>query len=378
MSKSGHDTVVLEPTENEFFTLPSRYYTDADVFELEKRAIFGRTWQFACHTSEIPSPGDYLTVDLLDEQLVFIRGDDQTIRGFHNVCRHRAHRLLGGRGSAKDIVCPYHAWRYARDGGLQHARNTERVPCFDARSHSLVPVKTEIFVDFVMYNLDQSAASFVSLVPGLCEEIQAAAPWLPTLIVDQGAAGFTSRVPMACNWKVLVDNCVECYHCTPAHQAFVDLVTIDEYKITLHERHTSHTAATERPDNVAYKWQHGEHDPRFFFWHVWPNLTFGIFPGSPNFGVFQATPIDHQTTNPYGIRMRLAGDESEHEQQRRNYVDNVLWPEDLNICESIQRGLKSSSYDQGLLLAQPPHGGNNEGVCHHFQKITLETLRQHG
>jgi len=74
--------------------------------------------------------------------------------------------------------------------------------------------------------------------------------------------------------------------------------------------------------------------------------------------------------------MRAKGDESDHDRRRREYVDDILWPEDLGICESVQRGLKSRSYDQGTLIAQPPHGGHNEGVCHLFQRLTLEALRE--
>ena len=368
--------VQLEPRNDEFLTLPSRYYTDKDIFAAEKEAIFARAWQFAGHTSELPEPGDFITVDLIDEQLFFIRGDDGEIRGFHNVCRHRAHRLLENRGTTGDIICPYHAWRYGRDGELKHARNSERVPCFDSAAFSLASIKVELFAGCIMYNLDREAGSFNDEVPGLADEIRTAAPWLDDLIVDHAATGFTGGKAMACNWKVLVDNCVECYHCSTCHKDFVDLVSLDEYRITLHAKHSSHTTFTAKQDNAAYHWSPGEHDPRFFFWHVWPNITFGIFPGSPNFSVFNAVPIDVATTSPRGIRMRAKGDESDHDRRRREYVDDILWPEDLGICESVQRGLKSRSYDQGTLIAQPPHGGHNEGVCHLFQRLTLEALRE--
>ena len=374
MSATRIDEVQLEPQAEQYLTLPARYYTDSHLFEIEKEAIFAKAWQFAGHVSQLPEAGDFITLDAIDEQLLFIRDDDGVIRGFHNVCRHRAHRLLDGAGHSEDIVCPYHAWRYSRNGELKHARNSERVACFDRSAFSLAPVRVEIFVGCIFYNLDLQAEAFASLVPGLADEVGAAAPWMEDLVIDESAAGFTSAVPMACNWKVLVDNCVECYHCTPSHQDFVDLVVIDEYRITLHEHHSSHTAITTKPSNAAYNWSREAHDPRFFFWHVWPNITLGIFPGAPNFSVFNASPIDVETTKPWGIRMRSKGAESEHDRQRREYVDNVLWPEDLSICESVQRGLRSRSYDQGMLIAQPPHGGHNEGVCHLFQRLTLDAL----
>ena len=376
MSVTALLDVQLEPRSNWYRTLPAEYYTDPEIFTLEKEAIFAKAWQFAGHESELAEPGDFITVDLIDDQLFFIRDDDGEVRGFHNVCRHRAHRLLDGIGNTKDIVCPYHAWRYGRDGKLRHARNSERVPCFDKLAFSLAPVKVELFVGTIMFNLDLQASSFESIVPGLAEEIRRAAPWLDELMVDNASEGFTSAVPMACNWKVLVDNCVECYHCPSSHGDFTDLVGLDDYAITLHERHSTHTARTEKPQNRAYDWSPEEHDPGFHFWHVWPNITFGIFPGSPNFSVFNAVPIDLEHTCPRGIRMRCKGPESEHDRKRREYVDNILWPEDLGICESVQRGLRSRSYDQGLLIAQPPHGGHNEAVCHLFQRLNVEALRE--
>ena len=369
--------VQLQPRTDEYLTLPSRYYTDKAVFKAEQAAIFARAWQVAGHISEIPEAGDFITVDHINEQLFFIRGDDGEIRGFHNVCRHRAHRLLDGRGNTGDIVCPYHAWRYDRSGNLKHARNSERVPCFDATAFSLATINVELFVGCIMYNLDADATPFEAEVAGLGDEIRAAAPWLDELMIDDAASGFTGGNTMACNWKVLVDNCVECYHCSSCHQDFVDLLVFDDYLITLHARHSSHTAVTENPHNTAYRWTPNEHDTRFFFWHVWPNITFGIFPGSPNFGVFSAVPIDVETTSPRGLRMRTKGAESEHDRKRREYVDNTLWPEDLGICESVQRGLKSRSYDQGLLFAQPPPGGHNEAVCHLFQSLTLNALTEY-
>ena len=91
------------------WTIPSRLYTDPDVYADEKQAIFARTWHYVGHLSRLAEPGDYLTLEIADESVFVMRGEDGRLRGFFNVCRHRAHRLLEGAGNSRTIVCPYHA-----------------------------------------------------------------------------------------------------------------------------------------------------------------------------------------------------------------------------------------------------------------------------
>ena len=92
------------------WTMPSRCYTDPAVYEEEKQAIFARTWHYVGHLSRLKEPGDYLSLEIADESVFVMRGEHGQLRGFFNVCRHRAHRLLEGAGNARTIVCPYHAW----------------------------------------------------------------------------------------------------------------------------------------------------------------------------------------------------------------------------------------------------------------------------
>ena len=270
-------------------------------------------------------------------------------------------------------MCPYHAWRYGIDGSLQHARNADKVQRFDRSEFSLVPIKVENFLGVIMFNLNPDATSFAGQLPGLAAEIHGAVSNFDELVLEEAASGgFTGGSPLECNWKMLVDNCVECYHCTPSHPAFVDLVDIGSYQITLHQRHSSHLGVPTKPENAAY--HHTEDQGGFAFWHVWPNITFGTFPGSPNFGAFCARPVSATRTCARGFRLRLPAPETPEEERRRRYMDEILWPEDKGICESVQRGMRSRSYNQGPLLAQPPHDGLSEAVVHLFQQRTLEVL----
>jgi len=120
------------------YTLPARYYTDPDIIEREKEAIFYRNWSFIGHQSQFTRPGDYVCDVVIDQPVFVIRGKDGVLRGFYNVCQHRAHLLLKeGGGNRKVITCPYHAWSYHADGRLRTARNCETVPDFDKAEFSL-------------------------------------------------------------------------------------------------------------------------------------------------------------------------------------------------------------------------------------------------
>ena len=100
-------------------SLAARYYTDHQVFEVEKAGLLAQTWQFGCHASELANVGDYATFEIAGESLFAIRGRDDKIRVFYNVCQHRAHEMVTGAGNTRVVVCPYHAWTYELTGELR-------------------------------------------------------------------------------------------------------------------------------------------------------------------------------------------------------------------------------------------------------------------
>ncbi len=157
-------------------SLEARYYTDPRVFEIEKTGVLSRTWQFACHASELENPGDYVAFDLADESLFSIRGRDGVIRTFYNVCQHRAHQLVSGAGSTRVVVCPYHAWTYELTGRLRAAPNSKSVPGFDASRICLTEVRTEVFLGFVFVNLDPDAPAMDEWFPGVRDELEGFVP----------------------------------------------------------------------------------------------------------------------------------------------------------------------------------------------------------
>ncbi|SYD73271.1 benzoate 1,2-dioxygenase [Klebsiella pneumoniae] len=140
------------------WTIPARFYTDSQAFEHEKERIFANSWICVAHGSEVARPNDYITREIIGENIVIVRGRDNILRAFYNVCPHRGHQLLSGEGKAKNVItCPYHAWAFKLDGNLAHARNCENVANFDSEKATLVPVRLEEYAGFVFINMNPEA-----------------------------------------------------------------------------------------------------------------------------------------------------------------------------------------------------------------------------
>ncbi len=355
-------------------TLPKRYYTEPNILEREKEEIFHKSWQYAGHACQLPDVGSYFTLDYLDDSLLFVRDADRKIRGFYNVCQHRAHQLVKGHGCKKVLTCPYHAWSYGLDGRLRSARGTDRGQGFDTVNYGLEPVRVEMLNDIVMFNLDPAAPSFESLIPGVAAEMRREIPRLGEFVSDKLPDGFGGSI-LNSNWKVLSDNCIECYHCVPSHPAFVDLVDMKTYRIELRQMHAKHVAKIRRADSKkAYSVTPTEGYEDFLVWHIWPNITIIKFPGPTGFGVFAIDPLSVSQCRSRGHYFRLPGPDTAEEAARREYVAKVLWPEDEEICESVQQGLRSRGYRQGPIVAPDACDGGSEATVGLFQRLTLEAL----
>ncbi len=348
------------------WTLPARYYTDPAIFEREKERIFLRSWLWVGHESQIQEPGSYLTFDIYDQGVALVRGQDGTIRAFHNVCQHRAHRLFEGAGRIAVITCPYHAWAYGLDGALRTARGSERVPGFDLAAFGLKPVRAESFFGFLMVNFDNAAPSFASQMPTLALQVRTRAPWLGSL-EPRADDAYRADEEVGCNWKVLLDNCTECYHCAVSHPAFAELVDLETYRIEVGAWHTMHTGSCPRPRNAAYDYGADAPVRDFTFWHVWPNITFGIMPGSEGFSAFSMDPVGPTRCRTRSQHLKRPGPATAADRARDAYGSTVLWPEDKSIVESVQRGLASRGYDRGRFVVNADRHDLSEHAAQFFQ-----------
>lgn len=352
-------------------TLPGWAYTDPNVFEQEKENIFFKTWQYAGSVHQLKNKGDYITADLLGQSVIVMRGRDGVIRGFHNVCQHRGHQLLSGCGNKQAIVCPYHAWGYQTDGQLVAARGTENMQDFDKSLYGLKPVRVEVFADhFVFYNLDPEAVPLVEQTGGLAGEMREKVLHFDKLEFGGAMSGIPGDVKA--NWKIMVDNYLECYHCKVAHPAFSDLLDMN-FESTSHGNWTHQKSGMGRRDNCAYAIGENEENDRALFWWVFPNTTFNVVPGDPAhllITIYQ--PIEPGKTLAWSHMYGEAG--KPPNEARNEWLANVVAVEDNDLCESVQRGLHSKGYTAGRIVFDPKGGEVTEEMVHTFHLMVTKTL----
>jgi len=350
------------------YTLPASHYFDPGVYAREKEAIFYHSWNFVGHGEQLREAGNYVTCRIADQNILVMRGKDGTLRGFYNVCSHRAHELLRGCGTAKVITCPYHAWSYHSDGRLRTARGSEKMADFDAGEFRLKQVQVEELCGFVFVNLDPQAAPLKEQSGDLENEIRRYCPDIDRLT-------FSHRLTyeLKANWKNVADNFLECYHCSPAHPAFVDLVDIKNYRTVTHGIYSSHIAPPGRADNAAYQIPEGTASD-FAAWWLWPNVTLNTFPGPANMTVLHIMPTGPETTLEHFDLYSLDKTPSACERAAMKYIDEVLQPEDIGLVESVQRGLHSRGYHQGRFVVDKDRTYLSEHGVHHFHGLVLGAL----
>src|SRR5271170_8502500 len=164
---------VVDPEIECASTLPSNYYVNPELLTIEKHKIFWRTWQIVGRSEQVRNSGDYITTDLLGEPLLVVRGSEGVLRGFYNVCRHRAGPPAEGCGSRKVFRCGYHGWTYDLDGSLISATEIDGVEGFRAEDFALTPVRTEEWFGFIFVNLDAQARPLpesLGQLPGQAEK----------------------------------------------------------------------------------------------------------------------------------------------------------------------------------------------------------------
>ena len=349
------------------YTLPARYYYDPDIHAREREAIFGLNWLYVCHGEAVRQPGDYTTFETAGQNVIVVRGKDGVLRAFYNVCQHRGHELLRGAGRTKVITCPYHAWSYHIDGRLRTARGSEKVAGFDKGEFCLKPVRVEEFCGFVFINLDPDAATLAGQCDGLEADLRSHVPDLDDLT-------FARRLTfdMAANWKTVLDNFLECYHCPIVHPAFDGLVDLGTFGIVTHDIFSTHHSLGGKAENAAYSAADAD-DPDHSVWWLWPNTCILRFPGSANLSVWRMIPTGPETTHEIFDFFLADSTPDQQANDSIEYIDTVLQAEDIAIVESVQRGLHSRAYNQGRFIVDPERGAASEHGTHHFQAL----VRQH-
>jgi len=363
----GYDT---DPASS--WSLHSDAYTDPPWFEIDQQSIMATTWQWLCHVERLREAGSYMAETIAGMPIVAVRGKDGVLRAFYNVCQHRAHELLEGSGVTDSIICPYHAWTYDLSGALSSARKTRNMARFDVSNICLSGVQVTEFGGFVYVNLDADAAPLAEQAGDLGDEI---ARWAPDVAELTHARRLTYEV--SSNWKNLVDNFLECYHCHIAHPAFVSLVDMSTYQVTTHGIYSSHMAKAGTTENAAYDVAEATVREHAVWW-LWPNTCLLRYPGRGNLMVLRIIPVGIDRTVETLDFFLEDAEPNEAEIESIRFMDEVLQVEDISLVESVQRGMSTPGFDQGRIVFDPKGSGLSEHGVHHFHGLVLDAYRAAG
>lgn len=345
-------------------TLPATWYTDPAYYAREQERIFRRSWQYVGLTEQVEKPGDFFTARVGDVPIVVTRDQQGTLRGYVNVCRHRGSQLVNAeQGNRTTLQCGYHAWTYDLDGSLRAAPGMRDEPEFDKACYALVPIQVEAWEPFIFANPDRDAPPLASVLGELPAMVNATG-----LRLDAIRRKVRRTYDIAANWKVAVDNYLECYHCPVAHPGFSDLIDLKSYAVAEYEYFSTQAGP---PTKSAREGKAGLYDisgevEAGFYAFLWPNFTLNIYPGPGNVSLNLFLPVDtNRTLAVYDYCFSDAVPEQEIAEFTR-FIDQVQ-EEDVVLCESVQRGLRSGFFDRGRLM-------QSERMLAHFQKLVYRFL----
>jgi phenylpropionate dioxygenase-like ring-hydroxylating dioxygenase large terminal subunit len=354
------------------YTLPAKYYTSEQVFEYEKEHIFAKTWLCLCHGSEVANNNDYVTRKVVGENIAVVRGKDGVLRAFYNVCPHRGHELLKDSGQSRNMItCPYHAWTFKLDGELAMARNCENVANFDKANYHLTPLKVAEYCGFVFVNMDPFAEPIEKQLAGLEQHFLKVCPNVAELKV---AARVVTETPA--NWKVIVDNYMECYHCAPAHPSFSNSVGTEHYTHTFHGDWTlQHSEA--KPSGRSYSFNANANNTAYNGYWVWPCVMFNVVPGDGAMTVIYEYPVSAGVTVQHYEILFTTTELSEEQEKFIAWARDEFRPEDLHLVESVQRGLQSRGYrGQGRIMADAARSGISEHGIAYFHGLVAKAYQR--
>jgi choline monooxygenase len=346
-------------------TIPASWYLDPRILDLERRAVFARSWEVVGRADQVQRPGQFVTAYTSSgEPVVVVRGEDGALRGFFNVCRHHAAAVAAEpEGSAHVLRCPYHGWTYALDGSLLGTPDFTGVCDFSRADNGLVPLRAAEWESWVLVAVD------------------AAAPRLETalgsdLVARVAALGLSRwkwmerrRYQLECNWKVFVDNYLDGgYHVPHLHKTLDSVLDYAAYTIENGTRHTlqssplvvegadAATEAVRRGDRASYIW-------------IYPNFMINCYGSAMDTNLVLPLAID-RTEVVFDFYFDDLSHRADTHHRASVAVAERIQEEDVGICASVQRGLRSRVYTSGRLSVR------REAGEHLFHRLLAGDLKR--
>jgi choline monooxygenase len=336
-------------------TLPGYMYADPAFHSFDAETIFAKNWQSICGAEKLAKAGDHVVAEIAGRPIILVRGEEGTLWGFFNVCKHRAGPLALEDGNARQLQCKYHGWTYKLDGQLRAAHEMQQAKDFDISCIRLDAIKVAEWQGLVFAAVAEPVAGLETVLAGIAERIQP---------IDLSKFRFQSTVvyDVHCNWKAYVDNYLEGYHLPHVHPGLNKLLDYREY--------TTHTADW-------YSYQHspvdGDQGPyaagEAHYYFIYPNMMLNILPGRLQTNrVVPVSPSHCRVLFDY-YYMDMESDAARQMIIRDIAFSDEVQREDIGICERVQKGLASGVYTAGRISPK------RESGVHHFQELIRKAYR---
>jgi choline monooxygenase len=343
-------------------TIPNTWYTAPEVYALEGDAVFAQTWQVVGRCEQVKAPGAYVTANIAGEPVLVVRGDDGTLRGFFNICRHRAAPILNEPcGTATKLRCRYHGWTYDLAGNLRGTPEFDGVAEFLKEDNGLVPVAAAEWGPFVWVHLIEPREPLAEFIRPL-----------PSWVESRGGFGnliwrAQKSYDLACNWKVYVDNYLDGgYHVNTVHPGLAGVLDYREYRTVCDGRTVLQSSPMKPAEGDTGRTRTGD---LAAYWWVYPNFMLNLYAGV----------MDTNLVLPLGVdRCRVVFDFYFADGTSDDFIRDSLavadqvQDEDRGICEDVQRGLNSRSYTTGRFSVKRENGG------YYFHQMLGRDLRADG
>lgn len=343
-------------------TIPSAWYFDADIYALECRRVFGGAWLVAARLDQLAGPGDFATIEIAGEPIVVLRDEQGMLRAFHNVCRHRAAQVMNAPcGHATKLRCRYHGWTYDLTGRLRGTPEFDGVEEFRKEEQGLPPLAVDTWGPLVFVHMGEPAQPLADFL----------AP-LPERAAELGISGvkFVARreYEMACNWKVFVDNYQDGgYHVNTVHPGLAGALDYAHYRTENHAHGSVQISPLKASDDVTVgKVRTGTNA---YYWWVYPNLMINLYEGVMDTNLVLPLGPDRCKVLFDFYFTRTDGADAEKYIADSIAVAHQVQLEDMGVCDEVQRGLKSRTYDTGRFSVKRESGG------YHFHQLLAAALR---
>lgn len=359
------------------YALPSSWYTDRQLFDRERQRVLRRGWHYGAHTGELAQPGDQALCKIAGVPVVLVVDKDGEIGGFVNICRHRAHPVVLEAGNRQTMQCLYHGWTYNLDGCLRRAPRAEAELEFDPTDFGLVPVQVAVWGPMVWVNLDGDAPPFFDWIGGL--------PQLAAthgLDLDTHRYAYEGEWKIDANWKVFLDNAIECYHCPTCHPALSEVLEMDPslHKLTIGGRYwISHEVPFRESAATVSQYYGmaapaGDAPPLYHFHWIFPTTYFqykawGDTVAGFDIGTIGVDDVDRITFR-HLVFLPEDLDADDLAERRARFDTNTTIPEDVAICTRVQQAHAAAATPPGRLLPR------SEWMLQHFQRVLIETVTE--